>query len=172
MGKKEELGLGATEATAPSARAHHAGDGGAEAGPGWRFSSKRKLAVVQRLLRGESQEAVSRELNVPVHRLVEWRDRVLMAAEGALKECERDARNVRLSNRWAVQSRLAQMRRHWPSRSRSALRARGAHYLRCLADGRCAILRKGRSASCFMFNSPRAWRIGALAACTSSFSQA
>jgi hypothetical protein len=93
MGKKEELGLGATEATAPSARAHHAGDGGAEAGPGWRFSSKRKLAVVQRLLRGESQEAVSRELNVPVHRLVEWRDRVLMAAEGALKERERDARD-------------------------------------------------------------------------------
>ncbi|MBU6191045.1 MAG: hypothetical protein KGR68_17140, partial [Betaproteobacteria bacterium] len=78
---------------APSARAHHAGDGGAEAGPGWRFSAKRKLAVVQRLLRGESQEAVSRELNVPVHRLVEWRDRVLMAAEGALKERERDARD-------------------------------------------------------------------------------
>jgi hypothetical protein len=93
MGKKEELGLDATEATAPSARAHHAGDGGAEAGPGWRFSAKRKLAVVQRLLRGESQEAVSRELNVPVHRLVEWRDRVLMAAEGALKERERDARD-------------------------------------------------------------------------------
>jgi hypothetical protein len=93
MGKKEELGLDATEATAPSARAHHAGDGGAEAGPGWRFSAKRKLAVVQRLLRGESQEAVSRELNVPVHRLVEWRERVLMAAEGALKERERDARD-------------------------------------------------------------------------------
>ena len=93
MGKKEELGLGATEAAAPSARAHHAGDGGAEAGPGWRFSAKRKLAVVQRLLRGESQEAVSRELNVPVHRLVEWRERVLMAAEGALKERERDARD-------------------------------------------------------------------------------
>jgi hypothetical protein len=93
MGKKEELGLDATEATAPSARAHHAGDGGAEAGPGWRFSAKRKLAVVQRLLRGESQEAVSRELNEPVHRLVEWRERVLMAAEGALKERERDARD-------------------------------------------------------------------------------
>ena len=85
--------LGATEAAAPSARAHHAGDGGAVAGPGRRFSAKRKLAAVQRLLRGESQEAVSRELNVPVHRLAEWRDRVLMAAEGALKERERDARD-------------------------------------------------------------------------------
>jgi len=51
------------------------------------------LAADGRLLRGESQEAVSRELNVPVHRLVEWRDRVLLAAEGALKERERDARD-------------------------------------------------------------------------------
>lgn len=93
MDGKNRRSLSATEATAPSARAHHAGDGGAVAGPGRRFSAKRKLAAVQRLLRGESQEAVSRELNVPVHRLAEWRDRVLMAAEGALKERERDARD-------------------------------------------------------------------------------
>ena len=58
-----------------------------------RFSAKRKLAAVQRLMRGESQEAVSRDLNVPVHRLSEWRDKVLMAAESALKERERDARD-------------------------------------------------------------------------------
>ena len=93
MGKKEELGLGATEATAPSARAHHAGDGGAVAGPARRLSAKRKLVAVQRLMRGESLEAVSRDLNVPVHRLSEWRDRVLMAAESALKERERDERD-------------------------------------------------------------------------------
>ncbi len=93
MDGKSTGSLGATEATAPSARAHHAGDGVAVAGPGWRFSAKRKLAAVQRLLRGESQGSVSRELNVPVHRLVEWRERVLMAAEGALKERERDARD-------------------------------------------------------------------------------
>ena len=93
MDDKNTGSLGATEVTAPSARAHHAGDGGAVAGPGRRFSAKRKLAAVQRLLRGESQEAVSRDLNVPVHRLVEWRDRVLMAAEGALKERERDVRD-------------------------------------------------------------------------------
>jgi len=93
MDGKNPGSLGATEATAPSARAHHAGDGGAVAGPGQRISAKRKLAAGGRLLRGESQEAVSRELNVPVHRLVEWRDRVLLAAEGALKERERDARD-------------------------------------------------------------------------------
>lgn len=56
---------------------------GAVAGPGRRVSARRKLAAVQQFLRGESREAVSRELNVPVHRLVEWRDRALMAAEGA-----------------------------------------------------------------------------------------
>ena len=44
-------------------------------------------------MRGESQEAVSRDLNVPVHQLSEWRDKALMAAESALKERERDARD-------------------------------------------------------------------------------
>jgi hypothetical protein len=93
MDSKNTGASGATEGTAPSARAHHAGDGGAVAGPPRRFSAKRKLAAVQRLMRGESQEAVSRDLNVPVHRLAEWRDKALMAAESALKERERDARD-------------------------------------------------------------------------------
>jgi transposase len=81
------------EALAPPSRAHHAGAGGTEAGPGRRFSASRKLAAVQRLLRGESLEALSRELNLPAHRLSEWRDRALLGAEGALKERERDARD-------------------------------------------------------------------------------
>ena len=88
---------GATEATAPSARAHNAGDGGAVAGGAKRFSAKRKLAIVQRLLRGEGLEAVSREENVPVHRLTEWRDKVLTGAESALKERERDARDEEIA---------------------------------------------------------------------------
>jgi transposase len=93
MSDKTTDEFGASEATAPSARAHDAGDGGAVAGGTKRFSAKRKLAAVQRLMRGESQEAVSRDLNVPVHRLSEWRDKVLVAAESALKERERDARD-------------------------------------------------------------------------------
>lgn len=93
MDKKIDDTSGVTEATAPSARAHHAGDGGAVAGPARRLSAKRKLVAVQRLMRGESLEAVSRDLNVPVHRLSEWRDRVLMAAESALKERECDERD-------------------------------------------------------------------------------
>lgn len=88
---------GATEATAPSARAHHAGDGGAVAGPTRRFSAQRKLSAVQRLFRGESLEAVSRELGVPVHRLTEWRDRAFAGAEGALKDRERDERDDEIS---------------------------------------------------------------------------
>ena len=81
------------EAPAAPARAHNAGDGAVGAGPGGRFSAQRKLAVVQRLLRGEALEMVSRELNVPAHRLSQWRDRVLDAGMSARKEQERDARD-------------------------------------------------------------------------------
>jgi|SRR6056297_363566 len=97
MDDKNSPTSGATEATAPSARAQNAGDGGAVAGGSKRFSAKRKLAAVQRLMRGESLDAVSRDLNVPVHRLTEWRDKVLMSAESALKERERDARDKEIA---------------------------------------------------------------------------
>ncbi|HWP00618.1 MAG TPA: hypothetical protein VNL74_08345 [Methylococcus sp.] len=40
-----------------------------------RWSSGRKKQVVLRLLRGESVDALSRELAVPIVRLEEWRDR-------------------------------------------------------------------------------------------------
>jgi len=93
MDDKNELKPGVAEASAPTTRAPHAGGGGAEAGPGKRFSAAKKLAAVQRLMRGESLETLSRELNVPAHRLSGWRDRVLLAAETALKERERDARD-------------------------------------------------------------------------------
>jgi hypothetical protein len=53
-------------------------------GPPLRFSAKKKLAVVQRLLRGESLEKVYRETNAPVHGVSEWRGRVLLAAESLL----------------------------------------------------------------------------------------
>ena len=61
-------------------------------GPPQRFSAKRKLRVVSRLLRGEPLELVARELNVTAARLSQWRDRALLAAEAALKERERDDR--------------------------------------------------------------------------------
>jgi hypothetical protein len=66
------------------------------AGPERRFSARRKLAAVSRLLRGEPLETLARELNVTVARLSEWRDRTLVAAEAAMKERERDGRDEEL----------------------------------------------------------------------------
>ena len=65
-------------------------------GPERRLSARRKLAAVTRLLRGEPLETVARELNVTVARLSGWRDRALVAAEAAMKERERDARDEAL----------------------------------------------------------------------------
>src|SRR5678815_3336841 len=56
--------------------------------PPQRYSAKRKLRVVSRLLRGEPLELLARELNVTAARLSEWRDRALLAAEAALEETE------------------------------------------------------------------------------------
>lgn len=85
---------GATEASAPPTRAPYARGGGG-ARHGRRFSAKMNLSAVPRLMRGERLEALSRELSVPAHRLSDWRDRVLIAAESALEERERDARDAR-----------------------------------------------------------------------------
>ena len=62
--------------------------------PPKRFSAKRKLRAVSRLLPGRSTGAGGpRKLNVTAARLSEWRDRALLAAEAALKERERDDRD-------------------------------------------------------------------------------
>jgi transposase len=58
-----------------------------------RFSAKRKLQAVSRLMRGEPLELVARELNVTAARLSSWRDQALLAAEAALKDRDRDARD-------------------------------------------------------------------------------
>lgn len=97
MDDKNDVKPGATEAEAPPPRARHAGGGGAVAGPVRRFSAKRKLEAVERLLRGESLEVVSRDQNVPAHRLSEWRDAALFGAESALKERDRDARDEEIT---------------------------------------------------------------------------
>ncbi len=54
MDDKKTATPGAAEATASSARAHNAGADEAVAGGPKRFSAKRKLTAVQRLMRGES----------------------------------------------------------------------------------------------------------------------
>ena len=73
------------------------GDKSAGGPPPQRFSAKRKLRVVSRLLRGEPLELVARELNVTAARLSAWRDQALLAAEAALKERERDDRDAEIA---------------------------------------------------------------------------
>ena len=85
---------GRTEPAGSPQRSQEAGGGEPAGGPpSQRFSAKRKLRAVNRLLRGDPLELVARELNVTAARLSEWRDRALLAAEAALKERERDDRD-------------------------------------------------------------------------------
>ena len=46
--------------------------------PGQRWSAARKREVVLRMLRGESVEALSRELGIEIYRLEKWRDKGLL----------------------------------------------------------------------------------------------
>lgn len=55
-----------------------------------RWSAGRKKEVVLRLLRGESVDAISREVSVPIYKLEEWRDRALAGIDAGLKEREND----------------------------------------------------------------------------------
>ncbi|MFQ5601626.1 MAG: IS3 family transposase [Candidatus Krumholzibacteriia bacterium] len=55
-------------------------------GPGQRWSAGRKGEVVLRLLRGESLDALSRELGVEIYRLEQWRERAEAGMDLALKE--------------------------------------------------------------------------------------
>ena len=67
-----------------------------------RLSAQRKAAAVQRLIRGESLEAVSRNLGVPAHRLSEWRDRFLAGAENALKARESSPQDDEIARLTAI----------------------------------------------------------------------
>ena len=58
---------------------------GAGLAPGQRWSASRKRDVVLRLLRGESLEALSREVGVEIYRLDAWRARAMAGLELGLK---------------------------------------------------------------------------------------
>jgi transposase len=51
-----------------------------------RWSAERKVAIVLRHLRGESLDALSRELKVAAARISEWRDDFLRAGAAGLKK--------------------------------------------------------------------------------------
>ena len=87
MSKKEEVGVapGALE----RARSATGGEPGAAAEIR-RWSAGRKKEVVLRLLRGESVDAISRDVSVPIFKLEQWRDRALAGIDAGLKEREND----------------------------------------------------------------------------------
>jgi hypothetical protein len=58
-----------------------------------RWSSQRKTEVVLRLLRGETLDALSRELGVSSARLAEWRDEAIAAMQAGLQSREPDHRD-------------------------------------------------------------------------------
>lgn len=80
------------------------GKGGAE--PMLRMSAPRKRDAVLRLMRGETLEALSRELKVPAGRLSQWRDAFIAAGETALKSRELDARDEHLQRQ---QSKIGEL---------------------------------------------------------------
>jgi transposase len=71
------------------ARSATAGEPGAAAEMK-RWSAGRKKEVVLRLLRGESVDAISREVSVPIYKIEHWRDRALAGIDAGLKERESD----------------------------------------------------------------------------------
>jgi hypothetical protein len=58
-----------------------------------RFSARRKVEIVLRVLKGESLDELSRELAVPASRLSEWRDEFLRAGEASMKTREPNAQD-------------------------------------------------------------------------------
>ena len=58
-----------------------------------RWSSRRKTEVVLRLLRGETLDALSRELGVSSARLAEWRDEAVAAMQAGLQSRQPDHRD-------------------------------------------------------------------------------
>ena len=87
MGKKEEVGV--APGSPEGARSATGGEPGAAADVK-RWSAGRKKEVVLRLLRGESVDALSREVAVPIYKLEQWRDRALAGIDAGLKEREND----------------------------------------------------------------------------------
>ncbi len=58
-----------------------------------RWSSRRKLEVVLRVLRGEDLDALSRELGVTAGAIAQWRDQVLAAGQTAVRSRPADERD-------------------------------------------------------------------------------
>lgn len=62
-----------------------------------RFSSRKKVEAVRRVLRGEDLDLVSRELGLTAARLSDWRDQFLASGQAGLKSRAADGRDEELA---------------------------------------------------------------------------
>ena len=73
-----------------------------------RFSARRKVESVLRLLRGEDLELLSRELGVTAARLSRWQEQFLRAGQAVLKKRPKDARDLEIAR---LQQKLGEVTR-------------------------------------------------------------
>ena len=58
-----------------------------------RFSSRKKMDVVLRVLRGDDLDLVSREAGITAAKLSEWRDQFVASGQAGLKSRDADGRD-------------------------------------------------------------------------------
>jgi transposase-like protein len=100
-----------------------------------RFSSRKKVDAVLRVLRGEELDLVSRELGVTAATLSAWRDQFLAGGQASLKNRAADGRDAELARLKAVVGDL--MRRRALARE-AVQRRRGGLPLVAGRSTRCA----------------------------------
>ena len=71
-----------------------------------RFSARRKVDAVLRLLRGENLETLSRELGVAAHELSRWRDQFLASGQEAMKKRPGDDRDGEI---WRLKTKVGDL---------------------------------------------------------------
>jgi len=82
-----------------------------------RFSSRKKVEVVLRVLHGEDLDVVSREAGVTATTLSEWRDHFLTSGQAGLKSRAADGRDAELARLKALVMDLTM----WQELSREAV---------------------------------------------------
>jgi transposase-like protein len=93
--------------------------------PGKRWSARKKAEIVLRLLRGEAIDALSRENEVTVGMLSQWRDEFIEAGIAGLKG--RSVEDVRLAGlekkigQQAMEIELYKKKRQWNQGNRGSL---------------------------------------------------
>lgn len=63
---------------------------------GW-FSSRKKMEIVLRVLRGEDLDLVSREAGITAAKVSEWRDQFVASGQAGLKSRDADGRDEELA---------------------------------------------------------------------------